>query len=551
MADADDDLGESNENNNLGYEDIWIRYVPSKPDLTVQNQTVTPATINAGQATDVSCKVRNLETALAGSSKLGYYLSRDAVYDSDDLNLGSTDMDALSGNSTSPQERAVLIPFDTPEGDWHILFRADADGTVAESNESNNVACHQIRIEESLTGAVNVTIEPTEAIDAGAVWRVVDWMGPNNWRGNGETETGYPPETYFIEFKDIPGWKKPDDTDLTILAGQTVHKTGVYIREDTPVKITLQCPNPDDDHCHRLCNGAYHVTGSSLKIRWVNETRDQVMSLIAFHYSLDGGEWEHIWTDSDPNNKTETYEWPIAEDFIHDDVRVKVVANYTNGGRSEAVSQSIRIIDSRPPVITVSAPADGQVCTVGEPVEIRWRTDADSSHPAEQVDLKFLPFGETIRLYGAEAEAGSYTWHPNESHVTENAQVRVTLWAGNCTEGVSESPGWFEIRDKEPACSPEPGMLVVGRTGQVGIDWIYDGGMYRGELGIFSLEGMDLSVPDMTAFIEETVRRVMSGAWEGHIVLSDVTDKARFSGVLGGEPTDWNEGEPSVSEPLR
>ncbi len=39
--------------------------------------------------------------------------------------------------------------------------------------------------------------------------------------------------------------------------------------------------------------------------------------------------------------------------------------------------------------------------------------------------------------------------------------------------------------------------------------------------GVGCLEGMDLSVPDLSALIEEMVRRMMSGTEEGHMVLSD------------------------------
>ncbi|MDM8525038.1 DUF4114 domain-containing protein [Desulfococcaceae bacterium HSG8] len=87
------------------------------------------------------------------------------------------------------------------------------------------------------------------------------------------------------------------------------------------------------------------------------------------------------------------------------------------------------------------------------------------------------------------------------------------------------------------------GVFTIDSTGLVTIDWLYDGGAYKGELGIFSLEGMDPSVPDLEAFIAEAVARVLSPEdHDGGIVLSDPTDRARFSGVLGGESRDWNEG---------
>jgi hypothetical protein len=94
-------------------------------------------------------------------------------------------------------------------------------------------------------------------------------------------------------------------------------------------------------------------------------------------------------------------------------------------------------------------------------------------------------------------------------------------------------------------CTPdmfEAGTFIVGKTGVVQFDWLYDGGMYQGELGIFSLKGMGSLTPGSTEFIAEAVRRARSGSVEGHLVLSDPTEAARFSGSLG-EPKNWNSGE--------
>ncbi|MDM8526239.1 DUF4114 domain-containing protein [Desulfococcaceae bacterium HSG8] len=86
------------------------------------------------------------------------------------------------------------------------------------------------------------------------------------------------------------------------------------------------------------------------------------------------------------------------------------------------------------------------------------------------------------------------------------------------------------------------GIFTVGETGTVTIDWLYDGGMYKGELGIFSLTGMEDLEPGSPEFIEEAARRALSGTVEGYVVISDQTEGARFSGLLG-ESKDWNSGE--------
>lgn len=77
----------------------------------------------------------------------------------------------------------------------------------------------------------------------------------------------------------------------------------------------------------------------------------------------------------------------------------------------------------------------------------------------------------------------------------------------------------------------------------MGVDIVVDAGGYRGELGMFNLNGLhefDHHSPEFTA---EVVQRVLSGSTEGHIVFSDHTEAARFSGTLLGETQDWNAGE--------
>lgn len=89
-----------------------------------------------------------------------------------------------------------------------------------------------------------------------------------------------------------------------------------------------------------------------------------------------------------------------------------------------------------------------------------------------------------------------------------------------------------------------PGEFRVGDSGIVSVDWLYDGGMYEGEFGIFRFSGMKAFVSNPTEFIKEAVRRVRCNNSNGYIVFSDSEEGARFSGSLGEEePADWNLGE--------
>lgn len=87
----------------------------------------------------------------------------------------------------------------------------------------------------------------------------------------------------------------------------------------------------------------------------------------------------------------------------------------------------------------------------------------------------------------------------------------------------------------------DTGYFTVGESGDVTIDYLFDGGAYQGEVAIFSLEGMDEFELGSPEFIQEAARRALSNTELGHVVISDATEGARFTGELG-EP-DFGTGD--------
>ncbi len=87
----------------------------------------------------------------------------------------------------------------------------------------------------------------------------------------------------------------------------------------------------------------------------------------------------------------------------------------------------------------------------------------------------------------------------------------------------------------------EGGVFIAGDDGIVKFDWLYDGGAYKGEMGIFSLSNMETLIPNSPEFIREAARRVLSNSEQGYVVISDRTEGARFSGFIG-ENQEWNSG---------
>lgn len=88
----------------------------------------------------------------------------------------------------------------------------------------------------------------------------------------------------------------------------------------------------------------------------------------------------------------------------------------------------------------------------------------------------------------------------------------------------------------------ETGVFTVGFSGQVSIDYLFDGGIYEGELAIFSLEGMEQLNADVNEFMAEAARRALSNSELGHVVISDSTESARFQGSFTWEG-DFNSGD--------
>lgn len=88
----------------------------------------------------------------------------------------------------------------------------------------------------------------------------------------------------------------------------------------------------------------------------------------------------------------------------------------------------------------------------------------------------------------------------------------------------------------------DSGVFTVGSSGEVAIDFLFDGGGYQGELAVFSLDGLEGSNLSREEFIQQVAQRALSNSELGHIVVSDVSEGARFSGELAWEG-NFNGGE--------
>ena len=154
-ADGNQEVLENNENNNVVSKAIAVT-APSLPDLIVQNTIALPFNVLAGANLNISCSVKNNGTVQANlTTKLKYYLSANSTKDAGDLYLGEDLVDPLNAGTSSIESASLVIPLSTLPGQYYILFCADDDSQLMESNENNNCGSTQINVGQTPVGITN------------------------------------------------------------------------------------------------------------------------------------------------------------------------------------------------------------------------------------------------------------------------------------------------------------------------------------------------------------------------------------------------------------
>jgi hypothetical protein len=86
------------------------------------------------------------------------------------------------------------------------------------------------------------------------------------------------------------------------------------------------------------------------------------------------------------------------------------------------------------------------------------------------------------------------------------------------------------------------GTFTVDADGKVDVDYLFDGGWFRGELAVFSLKGMEAYQPGSKEFIQEAARRALTNSPQGHILVQDEVEGAKLSADFAWE-RDFNTGK--------
>ena len=84
--------------------------------------------------------------------------------------------------------------------------------------------------------------------------------------------------------------------------------------------------------------------------------------------------------------------------------------------------------------------------------------------------------------------------------------------------------------------SSSTGVFEVGETGEVQFEFLFNGEWTEGELGIFSLEGMEGYIPGTQEYIQQAALRAISNSTQGYILASEQQQEAaKFSSTMPWE----------------
>ena len=132
------------------------------PNLVMEALGRRSSTVTVGGSVTITTTVRNDGDQAAPPFLVGVYLSPDATVDVTDLPLVIRSVHTgLNAGFSSVQSAPVLIPTTIPPGTYYMGAIADKDGTILESNESDNLAM--------LTGMFTVQAQIPPAPDLAAL----------------------------------------------------------------------------------------------------------------------------------------------------------------------------------------------------------------------------------------------------------------------------------------------------------------------------------------------------------------------------------------------
>lgn len=142
MADAASTIVESQETNNTIFEKLTV--VTAIPDLQIWGLQHASGTIVKGNNIVIKNTYANAGYGSSASFYVHYYISKDSIYDIQDIALKNSVLGGISYLTSTTYEETLTSSQDT--GSYFIIAKLDNPNSISETNESNNTKAMPLRI---------------------------------------------------------------------------------------------------------------------------------------------------------------------------------------------------------------------------------------------------------------------------------------------------------------------------------------------------------------------------------------------------------------------
>ncbi len=152
VVDGGDVIYESDENNNYRSIPIFINGKNGRAtDLTVSNIS-SPSHIYAGETFSLSYKIKNQgEYEAKGTCREVVYLSKDNIFDADDIMVGTVagDINIAPGGVITRTATGRIT--NVPEGEYYLIIKTNSTRSIAETDDENNISVLNSKVSVSFT----------------------------------------------------------------------------------------------------------------------------------------------------------------------------------------------------------------------------------------------------------------------------------------------------------------------------------------------------------------------------------------------------------------
>lgn len=163
------------DNNTLAIaQPISIRGSGADTDLVPSNVQLGSVAVLPGDSLNISYTLQNTGMDLASGSKTVVYFSEDEVIGPDDTPIGEAIVASLRGMTNRVEYVSVTIPTGVSVGEYTIGVVVDAEDSVEEISNGNNIAIASLSVEEgSIPGTdlvlTGLSVQPTSVHQGGSV----------------------------------------------------------------------------------------------------------------------------------------------------------------------------------------------------------------------------------------------------------------------------------------------------------------------------------------------------------------------------------------------